>query len=112
VAPVVVQLVSTALRTSKKSRTMLWAHALAAGDNPISSWLLDELILDLRDSLGATVVVVTHELASIFTIGNNSVFFDPEAKTMTASADPKELLAHCPDPKVRAFLRQEEKEES
>jgi phospholipid/cholesterol/gamma-HCH transport system ATP-binding protein len=48
-------------------------------------------------------VVVTHELASIFTIGNNSVFFDPEAKTMTARADPKELLAHCPDPKARAF---------
>jgi phospholipid/cholesterol/gamma-HCH transport system ATP-binding protein len=56
--------------------------------------------------------VVTHEPASIFTIGNNSVFLDPEAKTMTASSDPKELLAHCPDPKVRAFLRRGEKEES
>ena len=74
--------------------------------------LLDDLILELRDSLGATVVVVTHELASIFTIGNNSVFLDPDAKTMTASGDPKELLAHCPDPKVRAFLRRGEKEES
>jgi phospholipid/cholesterol/gamma-HCH transport system ATP-binding protein len=56
--------------------------------------------------------MVTHELASTFTIGNNSVFLDPEAKTMTASGDPKELLAHCPDPKVRPFLRQGEKEES
>src|SRR6059036_3696540 len=84
----------------------------SAGLDPISSRLLDELILELRDSLGATVVVVTHELASIFTIGNNSVFLDPEAKTMTASGDPKELLAHCPDPKVRAFLRRGEKEES
>ncbi|MGN6734243.1 MAG: polyamine ABC transporter ATP-binding protein, partial [Candidatus Binatia bacterium] len=72
----------------------------------------DELILELRDSLGATVVVVTHELASIFTIGNNSVFLDPEAKTMTASGDPNELLAHCPDPKVQAFLRRGEKEKS
>jgi phospholipid/cholesterol/gamma-HCH transport system ATP-binding protein len=84
----------------------------SAGLDPISSRLLDELILELRDSLGATVVVVTHELASIFTIGNNSVFLDPDAKTMTASGDPKELLAHCLDPKVRAFLRRGEKEES
>ena len=84
----------------------------SAGLDPISSRLLDELILELRDSLGATVVVVTHELASIFTIGNNSVFLDPDAKTMTASGDPKELLEHCPDPKVRAFLRRGEKEKS
>jgi phospholipid/cholesterol/gamma-HCH transport system ATP-binding protein len=84
----------------------------SAGLDPISSRLLDELILELRDSLGATVVVVTHELAIIFTIGNNSVFLDPDAKTMTASGDPKELLAHCPDAKVRAFLRRGEKEES
>ena len=80
----------------------------SAGLDPISSRLLDDLILELRDSLGATVVVVTHELASIFTIGNNSVFLDPDAKTMTASGDPKELLAHCPDPKVQAFLRRQE----
>jgi len=84
----------------------------SAGLDPISSRLLDDLILELRDSLGATVVVVTHELASIFTIGNNSVFLDPDAKTMTANGDPKELLAHCPDPKVRAFLRRGEKEKS
>jgi phospholipid/cholesterol/gamma-HCH transport system ATP-binding protein len=84
----------------------------SAGLDPISSRLLDELILQLRDSLGATVVVVTHELASIFTIGNNSVFLDPETKTMTASGDPKELLAHCPNPTVRAFLRRETVSES
>ncbi|HEY1234688.1 MAG TPA: ATP-binding cassette domain-containing protein [Candidatus Binatia bacterium] len=84
----------------------------SAGLDPISSRLLDELILELRDSLGATVVVVTHELASIFTIGNNSVFLDPDAKTMTASGNPKELLEHCPDPTVQAFLRRGEKKES
>jgi phospholipid/cholesterol/gamma-HCH transport system ATP-binding protein len=84
----------------------------SAGLDPISSRLLDELILELRDSLGATVVVVTHELASIFTIGNNSVFLDPEAKTMTASGNPKQLLTDCPDHKVRAFLRRGDKEQS
>ena len=48
----------------------------SAGLDPISSRRLDDLILELRDSLGATIVVVTHELASIFAIGNNSVFLD------------------------------------
>ena len=50
----------------------------SAGLDPISSRLLDDLILELRDSLGATIVVVTHELASIFAIGNNSIFLDVE----------------------------------
>jgi phospholipid/cholesterol/gamma-HCH transport system ATP-binding protein len=50
------------------------------------------------------VVVVTHELASIFAIGNNSVFLDPETRTMIAVGDPKELRDESPDPKVRSFL--------
>jgi phospholipid/cholesterol/gamma-HCH transport system ATP-binding protein len=65
----------------------------SAGLDPISSRLLDDLILELRDSLGTTIVVVTHELASIFAIGNDSVFLDPETKTMLATGNPKELLA-------------------
>jgi phospholipid/cholesterol/gamma-HCH transport system ATP-binding protein len=76
----------------------------SAGLDPISSRLLDDLILELRQSLGATVVVVTHELPSIFAIGNNSVFLDAETKTMIASGDPHKLLAESPDPKVRSFL--------
>ena len=76
----------------------------SAGLDPISSRMLDDLILELRDSLGATVAVVTHELASIFAIGNNSVFLDADTKTMIASGDPKQLRDACPDPKVRNFL--------
>ncbi|MGD9041866.1 MAG: ATP-binding cassette domain-containing protein [Desulfobacteraceae bacterium] len=76
----------------------------SAGLDPISAHLLDELILELRESLGATVVVVTHELASIFAIGNNSVFLDAETRTMTAGGDPKKLRDESPDPKVRSFL--------
>ena len=76
----------------------------SAGLDPISARLLDDLILELRDSLGATVVVVTHELASIFAIGNNSVFLDPETKTMIARGDPKKLLADSNDPTVHRFL--------
>ena len=76
----------------------------SAGLDPISSRLLDDLILELRDSLGATVVVVTHELASIFAIANNSVFLDPETKTMLASDDPKYLRDHSDNFTVRNFL--------
>jgi phospholipid/cholesterol/gamma-HCH transport system ATP-binding protein len=76
----------------------------SAGLDPISARLLDDLILELRDSLGATVVVVTHELASIFAIGGNSVFLDAEEKTMTAAGNPKELLADPPSAKIHRFL--------
>jgi phospholipid/cholesterol/gamma-HCH transport system ATP-binding protein len=76
----------------------------SAGLDPISARLLDDLILELTESLGATIVVVTHELASIFAIGNNSVFLDVETRTMIASGDPKDLLANPPDPKVYKFL--------
>jgi len=76
----------------------------SAGLDPISSKLLDDLILELRDSLGATVVVVTHELASIFAIGDNSIFLDADTKTMIAQGNPKMLRDECPDPKVRNFL--------
>jgi phospholipid/cholesterol/gamma-HCH transport system ATP-binding protein len=76
----------------------------SAGLDPISSRLLDDLILELRDSLGATIVVVTHELASIFAIGNNSVFLDAESRTMIAHGDPHELLEHCDNPVVHRFL--------
>jgi len=76
----------------------------SAGLDPVSSRLLDDLILALRDSLGATVVVVTHELPSIFAIADDSVFLDAETRTMIARGNPHELLEHCPDPKVRRFL--------
>jgi len=76
----------------------------SAGLDPISSRLLDNLILELRDSLGATIVIVTHELASIFAIANNSVFLDAETRTQIATGDPKDLLAHSTDPKIQKFL--------
>ena len=83
---------------------MLFFDEPSAGLDPISSRRLDDLILELRDSLGATVVVVTHELASIFTIGTNSVLLDADAKTMIAQGHPKKLLAESQDPKVHQFL--------
>ena len=76
----------------------------SAGLDPISARLLDDLILELRESLGTTVVIVTHDLASIFAIGNNSVFLDPDTKTMIAVGDPKKLRDESKNPTIHKFL--------
>jgi phospholipid/cholesterol/gamma-HCH transport system ATP-binding protein len=83
---------------------ILFLDEPSAGLDPVSAHRLDELILELRDSLGSTVVIVTHELASLFAVGNNSVFLDTQTKTMIARGPPKTLLAQCEDPKVQEFL--------
>ncbi|MBF0303517.1 MAG: ATP-binding cassette domain-containing protein [Desulfamplus sp.] len=76
----------------------------SAGLDPVSARLLDDLILELRQSFGSTIVVVTHELASMFAIGTNSVFLDPVTKTMIAHGDPKYLLESSKDERVINFL--------
>jgi phospholipid/cholesterol/gamma-HCH transport system ATP-binding protein len=81
----------------------------SAGLDPISARRLDELILDLRDSLGMTAVVVSHDLASIFAIGNNSIYLDVASGTITASGPPKGLLARTGDPTLQSFLTRGEK---
>jgi phospholipid/cholesterol/gamma-HCH transport system ATP-binding protein len=87
---------------------ILFLDEPSAGLDPITSRRLDELILALRASLETTIVVVTHDLESLLTIGDNSVFLDNETKTIIARGEPRDLLAHCPDPKVQAFLRRTE----
>ncbi len=82
---------------------ILYFDEPSAGLDPLSSRRLDDLILELRDSLGTTVVLVTHELPSIFELGDNAVFLDAERKTMIAQGKPSELK-DSPDPKVRAFM--------
>jgi phospholipid/cholesterol/gamma-HCH transport system ATP-binding protein len=84
---------------------ILFLDEPSAGLDPISAKRLDDLILDLRDSLGSTIVIVTHELASIFAIGDNSVFLDPETKTMIAQGKPTALRDQAENEKVRTFLR-------
>ena len=83
---------------------ILFFDELSAGLDPISARLLDDLVLEIRESLGSTIVVVTHELASIFAIGNNSIYLDLEAKAIIARGNPKKLLEESQDPIVRAFL--------
>lgn len=79
----------------------------SAGLDPISSRLLDELIVQLQESTGATVVMVTHELPSIFGIATNSVYLDAQSKTMIAYGDPRQLRDHSDQPVVRQFLARE-----
>jgi phospholipid/cholesterol/gamma-HCH transport system ATP-binding protein len=76
----------------------------SAGLDPLSARLLDDLIIELRESLGATIIIVTHELASIFAVGNNSIFLDADAKTIIAYGNPKQLLAETRDARIRRFL--------
>ena len=70
---------------------ILFLDEPSAGLDPVSSNLLDELIKELRDSLGATFVIVSHELASIFNIGTNSIFLDVNTRTVTARGNPLKL---------------------
>ena len=83
---------------------ILFLDEPSAGLDPVSSRLLDDLILQLRDSLKCTVVVVTHELASIFTIADDSVYLDAETRTMLVQGNPRTLLAESKNPKIHAFL--------
>ncbi|HXJ33470.1 MAG TPA: ATP-binding cassette domain-containing protein [Candidatus Eisenbacteria bacterium] len=83
---------------------VLFLDEPSAGLDPISSKLLDDLILSLRDSLGATVVMVSHELPSIFGIGDDCIFLDTEVRTMTAHGNPRDLRDHPPNPNVHRFL--------
>ena len=81
----------------------------SAGLDPISSRHLDDLILRLRDGLGTTVVVVSHELASIFAIADDSIFLDIETGTLLARGNPHDLVKEGgSDPRVRQFLLREE----
>jgi phospholipid/cholesterol/gamma-HCH transport system ATP-binding protein len=77
----------------------------SAGLDPLSARRLDELILELSQSLGTTVVLVTHELDSIFTVANNSVFLDTETRTQADVGNPRDLRDHSRSSTVRSFLR-------
>ena len=76
----------------------------SAGLDPLSSQRLDELIVEISDSMGGTVVIVTHELASIFSIATNSIFLDAETKTQLDYGPPQTLLRHSEHDVVRRFL--------
>jgi phospholipid/cholesterol/gamma-HCH transport system ATP-binding protein len=76
----------------------------SAGLDPITSKRLDDLIMQVRDSFGATIVLVTHELPQIFALANNSVYLDNRTRTIGATGDPRKILHTTTDPVIREFL--------
>ena len=79
----------------------------SAGLDPLSSMALDELILQLRDSLGSSIVLVTHELPSIYAVADTCLFLDNKTRTQIALGPLADLLEHGPET-VQRFLRREE----
>lgn len=83
---------------------ILYFDEPSAGLDPVSSRHLDDLILDINRSLGTTLVIVSHELASIFAVGSNSIFLDSETKSIIGRGNPKELVKNPPNETVYNFL--------
>jgi phospholipid/cholesterol/gamma-HCH transport system ATP-binding protein len=83
---------------------ILFLDEPSAGLDPISSRRLDQLIAELRDGLGTTFVIVSHELASILGIGDRLIFLDPTVRTISASGPPRQLRAHPPHARIGDFL--------
>lgn len=91
---------------------ILFLDEPSSGLDPLSSRRLDDLILGLRDSQGSTIVIVTHELASIFSISTKALFLDTATKTQGAIGPPCELREHSVNPAVRLFLNRGDTPES
>ena len=86
---------------------ILFLDEPSAGLDPITSAELDQTILQLSRSLGVTFVIVTHELASIYTIADRVIMLDKETKGIIATGSPTELRDHSENPWVRSFFRGE-----
>ena len=87
--------------------TLLFLDEPSAGLDPVSAAELDDLINALNRGLGLTVVMVTHELESIFKVGKHCIMLDKESKSIIAAGDPRELKASSEDPKVHQFFHRE-----
>lgn len=81
----------------------------SAGLDPISSKNLDDLILQIKENLNTTIVMVTHELPSLLSVGTNSIYLDVDTKTLIAQGNPADLLKNPPNQKVLHFLTRGEK---
>lgn len=84
--------------------SLIFLDEPSAGLDPVSSFELDELILSLNRGLGLTVVMVSHELQSIFSIADSCIMLDKASKSIIARGDPRELRDTASDPRVSAFF--------
>ncbi len=86
---------------------LLFLDEPSAGLDPVTAAGLDELILTLRQSLGVTTVLVTHELPSIFRVADACIVLDRQAKGIIARGNPRELRDRSADPRVHAFFHRQ-----
>lgn len=77
----------------------------SAGLDPLTSAELDETILSINSSMGTTIIVITHELRSVFTVADRAILLDPSEKTVIAEGPPEELRRSADDPRIRDFFR-------
>ena len=87
---------------------VLFLDEPSAGLDPVAARRLDELIIDLRDALGATIVMVSHDLPSLLAVADDGIFLDAIARTAIARGSPADLRSDCEDPRVQAFMRRGE----
>jgi phospholipid/cholesterol/gamma-HCH transport system ATP-binding protein len=98
-------------RATAMDPEVLFFDEPSSGLDPITASRLDDLILQIRASFGTTIVVVSHDLASIFKIADRALFLDIREKTMTALGPPLELRDHPPSAEVFSFLTRNEIEQ-
>ena len=79
----------------------------SAGLDPVTAKRLDDLILELRDGLGVTIVIVSHDLPSLFATCDDGIFLDADSGTAIAHGAPRTLRDGCDNPTVRAFMGRE-----
>jgi phospholipid/cholesterol/gamma-HCH transport system ATP-binding protein len=84
----------------------------SAGLDPVSAAELDDLIIGLNESLGLTVVMVTHDLESIFKVGKTCIMLDKASRSIIARGDPRKLRDESTDPRVRTFFNRQPAEQS
>lgn len=83
---------------------ILYFDEPSSGLDPISSGRLDDLILRIRESLGTTIIIVSHDLASIFKVADRAIFLDYRVKTMTALGNPTDMKNNPPNDEIYRFL--------
>jgi phospholipid/cholesterol/gamma-HCH transport system ATP-binding protein len=87
---------------------LLFLDEPSAGLDPVTAHDLDELILALNRSMGITIVIVTHDLDSVFKVGKRCIMLDKEQRGIIAEGDPRVLRDSSDDPRVRSFFHRGE----
>ena len=83
---------------------VLFLDEPSAGLDPITSKEFDTLVKNINTGMGTTMIIITHQMESIFNIAHRVIMLDKDAKGIIAEGDPRELRKHSKDPRVMAFF--------